>query len=87
MYTVVDWGNMSKKQAPTQPPAAPSAKDKRINLRIDAELFDAATEQASHQGGVSVVIRALLRKYVEGTVTITDSEALSELVSVKREQS
>jgi hypothetical protein len=71
---------MSKKQAP----AAPQPKEKRINLRIDAELFDAATDQAVPQGGISVVIRALLRKYVSGAVTITDSEALSEIVPAKR---
>ncbi len=57
-----------------------------MHVRIEAELFLAAMKKARRYGGISVVIRALLRKYVAGTVMINDSEALSELVPAMREQ-
>jgi antitoxin component of RelBE/YafQ-DinJ toxin-antitoxin module len=42
------------------------AREARIGLRVDADLYRAAYEKALQYGGLSAVIRAMLRKFVKG---------------------
>jgi hypothetical protein len=56
---------------------AKGVREERIGLRVDAELFRAAYEKALQYGGLSAVIRAMLRKFVEGTINF-DLEDLAD---------
>ncbi len=55
---------------PAKDPAAPRSapREERINLRVDADLYRAAYEKALQYGGLSAVIRAMLRKFVKGKI-------------------
>lgn len=53
------------------------SRNKKINLRLDSELYDQAMGKASGYGGLSAVIRAMLRKFVKGQQNF-DIEDLAE---------
>lgn len=65
---------------PDRPNPTPAPREKRFNLRIDSGLLAAATDVARQYGGVSVVIRALLRKFVAGKITLRREDVLDELL-------
>jgi len=65
-------------------PAETSPRDKRVETRIDAGLLQAAAEKARALGGVSVVIRALLRLFVEGKITLRREDVIEELLPAVR---
>lgn len=44
----------------------PPRKGKHLNVRIDDDLYDAASERAKPYGGLSVVVRALLSIFASG---------------------
>jgi len=44
----------------------PPKKDKRIEIRVDPDLYDRATERAHIFGGLSAVIRAMLKMFASG---------------------
>jgi hypothetical protein len=56
----------------------PLPKSKYLNLRIDAELYALASKLAGPFGGLSAVMRALLRLFVSGAVTLTSEHILQE---------
>ncbi len=58
-------------------PQRPAAREERINLRVGADLYRAAYEKALQYGGLSAVIRAMLRKFVKGSVNF-DMEDLAD---------
>jgi hypothetical protein len=60
----------------------PAVKPKEIKLqvRIGEELYEAAMEKAERLGGVSAVVRALLRQWVEGGPMPSDADILAERV-------
>jgi hypothetical protein len=68
---------MPTKQPKTTLPDPPDVRDERINLRVSADLYRAAYQKALRYGGLSAVIRAMLRKFVEGTINF-DLEALDD---------
>jgi hypothetical protein len=72
------------KEEPPKPAQNVSKRGRQLNLRIDDDLFDAAAGQAQQHGGLSLVIRVLLRKYVAGQVKVTPAEVLGELLSAKK---
>lgn len=60
------------KKSPAKKPGA--RRGRRLAIRIDEPLFLAAFERARQYGGLSAVIRAMLRAFVrgEGTFTLQD---------------
>ena len=44
----------------------PPRKDKHLDVRIDADLYEKAKERARPFGGLSAVIRAMLRLFAQG---------------------
>ncbi len=62
------------KPAPAPPPPA---RDVQINVRLDRKLHKDAKEKARPYGGVSAVIRAMLRAFVNGERNF-DIEDLAE---------
>jgi hypothetical protein len=57
---------MPNDKQPKTPAARPAPREQRINLRIDFDLYQAAYQKALQYGGLSAVIRAMLRKFVKG---------------------
>ena len=55
----------------------PAIREERINLRVSVELYRAAYEKALQYGGLSAVIRAMLRKFIKGAVNF-DMEDLAD---------
>ena len=53
-------------------------RDTTINIRINSELYDAASEKADTYG-VAAVVRALLRAYVRGAVEPPQEDLTKEL--------
>jgi len=58
-------------------------RESRINLRIDADLYRSAFEKARALGGLSVVIRTLLRWFVDGRVSLKREDVVDELLPVR----
>ena len=57
----------------------PNQKDNELKIRIDAEMARQAKFKAAAYGGLSVVIRALLRAWLDsGRVTLTAEDILRE---------
>jgi len=68
---------MPIKQPKSAAPNAPTVCDEHINLRVSADLYRAAYQKALRSGGLSAVIRAMLRKFVEGTINF-DLDGLAD---------
>lgn len=49
-----------------EPPSAPKKKDKMFPVRMDEDLYLAASRRAKRFGGLAAVIRALLKLFVQG---------------------
>jgi hypothetical protein len=62
-------------------PAPP--RGQQINVRIDADLYAAATEKAAKYG-LGPVIRAFLRAFVRGDVTLKENDLLREMSPAPR---
>jgi hypothetical protein len=54
-----------------------------IQLRLDAELAQKVVKKASQYGGMSVVIRALLRRWVEDDI-LSAEDIVREVGSARR---
>jgi|GEM_PF-3731941 len=68
---------MPRKKTPPDKLAAAPRREERIAFRLSADLYRAAYEKALQYGGLSAVIRAMLRKFVSGTVNF-DIEDLAD---------
>ena len=44
----------------------PPHRYKRLNVRIDEETYETLQEKASVHGGISAVIRAMIRTFIRG---------------------
>jgi hypothetical protein len=69
------------------PPSAPAyvRRDRQINVRIDAELYEAAMAKA-YAYGLGAVIRALVRAYVRGDTKLREEDLRLELTTAPRER-
>lgn len=76
-------GGMAKK---TPPREAPPSKGEEIKVRLDAELASQAKQKAVRYGGLSSVVRALLRAWVERDIIGWDDIALENLRAAKRKK-
>lgn len=56
----------------------PAPKEVKLQVRIDAELAELITEKARRYGGVSAVVRALLRRWAYEDI-VTADDVLAEL--------
>jgi Arc/MetJ family transcription regulator len=61
-----------------QPTDEPAPKDVKVQIRIDAELAAQVGAKARRYGGLSAVIRALLRRWAREDI-ITPDEVLAEV--------
>ena len=52
---------MADDQTPVQP-----KRDRHLNVRVDDNLYKAALDKAKPYGGLSVVVRAMLRAFTSG---------------------
>lgn len=59
---------------------SPPPRDKQINIRIDEDLYLRAKDRAKFMGGISAVVRAMLRMFAEGERNF-DVDDLSREVS------
>jgi hypothetical protein len=55
----------------------PAPRTHQINLRVDEALYQAAVEKALQYGGLSPVVRAMLRKFIKGAANF-DMEDLAD---------
>jgi hypothetical protein len=62
-------------------PTPPLKKDVKFQIRLDPQLAEDAAARAASLGGLSAVIRVLLRRWLESGDEIPDDEVLRELVS------
>jgi hypothetical protein len=62
----------------------PPPKQAVFQIRLDAALVEKAQDKAQPLGGLSAVIRAMLRRWVESGGVITDDEILQELIAAPR---
>ena len=74
---------MPKDEPDQAPLPAGVLREKQINIRIDADLLDAATEKAAPYG-LAPVIRAFLRAFARGAVEIPKGDFMIELLSAPR---
>lgn len=57
----------------------PPFKAKKIEIRVDSELAKRAQQKALRYGGLSAVVRALLRQWVErDAITLTEDDIARE---------
>ena len=76
-------GGMAKK---TPPREAPPGKGEEIKIRIDSALVAQAKQKALRYGGLSAVVRALLRAWVERDIIEWDDIAVENLRAAKRKR-
>jgi hypothetical protein len=62
---------------------ATASREQQINVRIDSELHQAATERAAPYG-LAPVIRAFLRAFARGAVELPTEDLLREMASAPR---
>ncbi len=62
----------------------PPPKQVKVQIRLDAALADKAADKAAPLGGLSAVIRAMLRRWVEKGGVISDDDVISELIHAPR---
>lgn len=67
-----------------KPRQMPAPKQAVFQIRLDAALAEKAAVKAQPLGGLSAVIRAMLRRWVETGGVITDDEVLQELIHAPR---
>jgi hypothetical protein len=72
------------KQADKKPAAR---KDTYIQVRLDPELASEFVVKASEYGGASVVVRALIRRWLENEKIISAQDALAEISRAPRRRS
>jgi hypothetical protein len=70
----------------TPPGAPPVGKDEEIKVRIDSALASQAKQKATRYGGLSAVVRALLRAWVERDIIGWDDIAVENLRAAKRKK-
>jgi hypothetical protein len=63
--------------------AGKTKREKQVNVRLDLELFKAASERARALGGLSVVIRTLLRRFADGKIVLRKEDVVDELLPPK----
>ena len=68
---------------PKDSPASAPKREKQVNIRLDLELFKVASEKARALGGLSVVIRTLLRRFVDGKINLRKEDVVDELLPPK----
>jgi hypothetical protein len=69
---------------PKRSKTVPEHKQAVLQIRLDPVLAKEAAEKAQPLGGLSAVIRAMLRRWVESGGVITDNDVLQELVAAPR---
>lgn len=69
---------MPRTKADDAPP-----KQATIQIRLDDDLAKAVAEKANQYGGMSVVIRALLRRWLKDDI-ITPAEIVREYAGARR---
>jgi hypothetical protein len=69
--------------SPDDPKPPPVRRARAFNVRIDPELYDAAMDKA-YRYGLAAAIRALLRRYVNGQVQLSDAELEREATPAPR---
>jgi Arc/MetJ-type ribon-helix-helix transcriptional regulator len=72
------------KKPPTR--QAPPGKDEEIKVKLDSELAAQAKQKALRYGGLSAVVRALLRAWVERDIIEWDDIAVENLRAAKRKK-
>jgi hypothetical protein len=70
--------------ASTPPSTSRKRRDRRLEIRLDPELFDLISSEADKYGGASVITRALLRKFARGEVKLTKDDLVEELLSASK---
>ena len=74
---------MAKKPPPRE---APPGKEEQIKVRLDSDLVARAKQKALRYGGLSAVVRALLRAWVERDIITWDDIAVENLRAAKRKK-
>jgi hypothetical protein len=64
----------------------PPAKQVKFQIRLDADLADKAIDKAAPMGGLSAVVRAMLRRWVESGIEIAQDDVVRELIHAPRTQ-
>lgn len=72
---------MAKKPPPRE---APPGKDEEIKVKLDSDLAARAKQKALRYGGLSAVVRALLRAWIERDIIADDDIAVENLRAAKR---
>jgi hypothetical protein len=64
----------------------PQRREKRLEVRLDPDLFQTVSLRSVDLGGVSVLVRALLRKYAAGEITLSAEDFHRELITAPKRQ-
>jgi hypothetical protein len=87
LSTYIHGARVGAVPAKEKAPQRPTIREERINLRVSVDLYRAAYEKALQYGGLSAVIRAMLRKFVSGTINFELEDLADENRRAKKSPS